>query len=200
MKQTRIFTTLIALVALLVATIALMMSREARSIARSEIRIEERNALTTPVYDEETEQWSFLAVFELSFTNVSGPEVQLARISTLDQGGGFVLPLKGDEVMDTELNPETFLVDPTLVDIRNNPALVRDLDSGQFEGESRLDLTLPHGQTKTIRLGTMVYPYLSESREQKATMILASFEFRFSTGKTDLFRRGFAIPRLQSSP
>src|SRR4030067_382949 len=100
MRLTKAFV-LIALMAscisLIVALVALKTSLATKTIALSQYQIEEKNSLATPVFDQETNSWAFLTIFEISIANVSDIRLRLLDISPTSDATGFILPLTDHE-------------------------------------------------------------------------------------------------------
>ena len=189
----------ISIVALIVAVLALLYSIKTRQDALSEVSVEERNSLTSPVLDEKTGNWSFVAIFEMSFTNEGTRNVTVERIAKSVEGAGFLVPLKQGEILNKDIDYSTYLVEPTIKAIRANPRLLRSIKQNVMSEDTKLDLTIKPGETKILRLGVTLAPYDSEHRNL-ADMVLFSYKMKFSNGKWRIFRRGAAIPPVAGRP
>ncbi len=197
-----LYSLLIALVALLVATIALFTAKQVRQsvqeikqVALSEIEVTERNSLLTPILDEENKRYRYLAIYEIGVTNLGGPDIVINELAKLTTGSGFIVMLKGDEVVSANPNYRAFLVEPTLQEIGANPKLLKALMEKDMGESLKLDLALPFGATKTLRFGVVLDAYRQDN-SPLANVVLLSYQLRFSNGKSYLFRRGFPIQPL----
>ena len=191
-----LFSMLIAVAALLVAVISLYHARTARQLALSEISIEEKSALTTPVFDQAAKKWSYLALYELSVTNHSGPDVTLARVAKDSDGAGFLVPLDEQRVVGNDISYRAFLSDRSIAEIRSNPRLLKTLAQTDMGDAARVDRKLARGESTTIRLGVSLDVY-DEKNEPLVNVVLLSYRLDFSNGKTYYFRRGFPILPLK---
>ncbi len=190
-----IFCCLIA-IALIISGLALITARHATHLALADIEIEERNTLMTPVFDQETEKWSYLAIYEIAVTN-QGPEaVKLTAIEKVTDGMGFLVPLAGSEILSNVPDYQAFMVAPTLGEIQSNPKLLKDLAGQELDASGKLDLKLAAGQSKSLRFGVQTSVYDSENRPT-AQVLLVSFRLKFDNGKMRVFRRGFPVTPLQ---
>ncbi len=197
-----LYSLLISLVALLVATVALFTAKQirqdvqqVRQVALSEIEVTERNSLITPILDEESKRYRYLAIYEVGVTNLGGPDIVINELGKLTTGAGFIVLLKGDEVVSANPKYKAFLVEPTLQEIGANPKLLKTImekDMGEF---TKLDLPLPFGSTKTLRFGVVLDAY-DEANTPLANVLLLSYQLKFGNGKSYLFRRGFPIQPL----
>jgi hypothetical protein len=191
-----VFFMLVGVIALALAVVALYNAQVAKNLALSEVTLEERSPLLTPVFNEESGTWSYLAIYEVSLTNTSGPAITLASISKETSGAGFLVPLKGEEVVGTLLKYKAFMVEPTLPDIMANPKLLKSI-VGNDMGESKvMNLPLAPGVSKSVRFGVSIDAYDS-ANQPVAQVVLLSFRFLFDNGKTLIFRRGFPIQPLK---
>jgi hypothetical protein len=196
MDQTKsIFFMLIGLIALAVAVMALFSARTAQQLALSEVTLEERSPLLTPVFNEGTNTWSYLAIYDVNITNVSGPEVKLTSISKENSGTGFLVPLKGEEVLNTPLPYKAFMVEPTLSQIMADPKLLKTIVEQDMGQSVSLNVDLPPGASKSVRFGVSIAAY-DNSNQPIAQVVLLSYRFQFDNGKSLLFRRGFPVQPL----
>ncbi|MBN2412073.1 hypothetical protein JXQ31_10315 [candidate division KSB1 bacterium] len=195
MKIKSVLLIIVVAATLVISLLALNLANRAYRLALSDIQIEERNTLMTPVFDQETEQWSFLAIYEIGLTNQGPDRVVLNEIARVTDGMGFLVPLKGSDIVDKSPDYKAFMVEPTLAEIRTNPKLIKTISANDL-GESRsLMLGLDSGQTKAIRFGVLVNAY-DEAKVPIAQMILLSFRLKFDNGRIKIFRRGFPVTSL----
>ena len=182
----------LALLALIMAFMARSDARRALNTALSEIEIEERNALTLPIYDEGTQKYSYLAIYEVSVNHCSGPAITLERLEKASLGSGYLVALQGTEVVPVDFASKFFLVSQSLNEIRRNPRMLKEITASDIGDYAQLDLELGVEQTKTVRFGVLldVYDPVLESR---AEVVLISYRFVFSNGKTSIFRRALPI-------
>ncbi|NOY59920.1 MAG: hypothetical protein GXO75_13470 [Calditrichaeota bacterium] len=190
------FAALISLLALIVAAVALYNAGIARQIALSQISVEERNSLATPVFDQQKGTWSYLAIYEVSVNNLGGPDITLDNVSKVSEGAGFLVLLRGQEIVNSALNYKAFLVKPTIGEIRANPKLIKTVAQTDIGAVIPLNLLIKNGESKTIRLGVLLDAYDKENKPI-ARVVLLSYRFNFSNGKSYLFRRGFPIQPLK---
>lgn len=193
------FSLLIALVALLIAVIALVNSKEAKTLSLSEISVEEGASLTVPVFDEEKNCFSFLAIYEVHINNTSGPAVVLNKVAPYREGAGFIVALKNRQIVPADLRQQIFLVNPSLEEIQSNSKLLRDLFKNDLDQNSDLNWRIDSGESKTLRLGVNLFPYDPENQPQ-VDMVLLSFRFDFDNGTKQIFRRGFPITPVPLLP
>ena len=197
-KNVSFLTVLIALVALIVAVVALVTSKTARELALSEVEIEERNSLVTPIFNEASGEWSFLALYEVGVSNLSGPDVLLRHVAKETKGAGFLVPLNQDQVVaDVDLQPKAVLFDESLAQIEADPRLLKDLAQKEMADVQPVNIMIRNGETKTLRFGVMLRPYDS-NQDPLARMVLLSYQLNFDNGKSVLFRRGFPILALKA--
>ena len=189
------FFELVSIVALIVAVLALVYAMKTRQDALSEVSVEEHNALTSPVLDEKTNNWSFVAIFEVGFTNESTREVTLTRIEKAIEGSGFLVPLKQGLIVNKDIEHSAYLVEPTIAEIRADPRLLRSIDQSEMDNDTQIDLPIQPGETKLLRLGVTLNPYDVQHRNL-ADMVLLSYVMSFSSGKQRIFRRGCSIPPI----
>lgn len=190
-----IYTILIALTALIVATAALMVARESKQIALSAIEISDGESITLPVLDEEGGQYGFLILAELQISNTGGPAINLEQLRQFDTGMGFLVALKGEEIQSVNLQPRLFLLDQPLARYGENPRLLREKWQAPIQ-KADLHLALPPGAGKKIGFGVLLSPY-DAAHGRLAEMVLLSLQLTFDNGKSHLFRRGYAVPALE---
>jgi|GEM_PF-726784 len=199
------YSLLIALVALLVATIALFTAKQTRQdvqeikqVALSEIEVTERNSLITPILDEESKRYRYLAIYEVGVTNLGGPNIAINELGKLTSGSEFIVLLKGEEVVSANPQYHAFLVEPTLREIGANPKLLKGVMEKDMGEAVKLDVPLPFGATKTLRFGVVLDVY-DDANIPLANVVLLSYQLKFSNGKSYLFRRGFPVQPLVAS-
>ncbi len=197
-KTPNYFAALISILALIVAAVALYNAGIARQIALSQVSVEERNSLATPVFDQQEGTWSYLAVYEVSVNNLGGPDIMLKNVSKVSEGAGFLVPLRGREIVNETLTYKAFLVKPTIDEIRANPKLLKTIAQVDMGAAIPLNLLIKNGESKTIRLGVLLDAYDKESKPI-ARVVLLSYRFNFNHGKSYLFRRGFPIQPLKKA-
>lgn len=188
---------LVGVVALALAVLALYNAQVAKNLALSEITLEERSPLLTPVYNEEKGTYTFLAIYEVSLTNTSGPAVTLTSISKEMSGAGFLVPLNGEEVAGTVLDYKAFIVNSTLTEIMANPKLLKSIVEKDMGESCAMNLPLAPGASKSVRFGVSVNAYDSAGGPV-AQVVLLSYRLSFDNGKSLIFRRGFPIQPLQA--
>jgi len=191
-----LYAVFISLFALIVATIALFIAKETKQLALSEITVEDRNSLVTPVFDQELGQWSYLAIWELSVTNQSGPPISLKSIEKVKEGSGFLVPLLKQEIVSKNIPYKSFLCDHSITEIRSNPKILKEVASKDMGEEAKVNLPISPGESKTIRLGITLKPY-GDNNRPLASVILVSYKLQFSNGKSYVFRRGFPIQPIK---
>ena len=98
---------LLSVLAIALSVIALVNANSAKNLALSEITVEEQNSLATPVFDQSSQSWSFIALYELNVTNQSGPNVVIEQLVKLSDGSGFIVPLKGQNIIDKKIEHNT---------------------------------------------------------------------------------------------
>lgn len=190
---------IVAVIALLVATIALFIAQDVKQLALSEITVEEQNSLTTPVFDQQTNSWGFVALYELNISNQSGPQVILQTVAKAEGGSGFIVPLNGQTVLDIPLKSTAFVFQNSISEIKTNPRLLKDLSQNDMGQKTAVDIVLENGESKAVRFGLSLKAY-DKSKTPYAQVVLVSFKLLFSNGKTYTFRRGFPIPPLKPAP
>ena len=188
---------LIALIAMIVAVAALLSANKSRQIALSTIEIEEGESLTLPVYDEAREQFGFIILTELEITNSGGPQLRIESLRKMEQDAGWLVALRGENIISANLQPRFFLLDRPLSDYQSNPRWLKD-QWNQDVSPIELRWPLKPGAGKKIRYGIFLSPYNPEGGQQ-AEMVLVSLRLDFDNGKSHLFRRAYTIPALTSS-
>jgi len=183
---------LIALIALLVAAIALYQAKSARDLARSDVAVEENNSMITPLYDQEKNSWSYLAVYEISVSNLCGPVLQWQEVKPSTQAGGFLVGLKNEQFVSPSVSYQAFVCEPTLAQIQANPKLIRELSKKPFLEPVHLNHALAPGESKSIRLGVIVQAF-DANGQSLVDMVLLSFDLSFDHDRQYVFRRGFPI-------
>lgn len=185
----------LALGAIALGFMALSKANQAYQLALTDIELEERNTLMTPVYDEANDSWSFLAVIEVGITNQGPSPLTLASMSKMDDDAGFLVPLMGSEIVDKPFDYQAFAVQPGIMEIRSNPKLIKELAKSPMGDSAALDLVIGSGQTKAVRFGVLMNIYDAE-KAPLAQMVLLSMRFNFDNGKLRVFRRGIPVSPL----
>jgi len=188
---------LIALFALFIAVIALYRANIAHQLALSDLSIEESNALIPPLYDESDGSWTYLAVYELSVANLSGPPVHWLSIGPAQDAGGFLKGLKNGGIVSPALSYRAFLCAPTLADLQADPKLIRGVTEKPITGTTPLDYTLAAGENRTLREGVIVQTYDAQ-QTALADMVLFSLDLFFDHHRRYTFRRGFPVQPLKA--
>ncbi len=186
----------IAIIALGIAVMGLFKANQAFQLALSDIELEERNTLMTPVYDEATQSWAFLAIYETSITNQGPASFSLKSIEKMSDGAGFLIPLAGQKILDINLSSKAFLVKPSINEIQQNPRLIKSLTEQNFDTQADVDLLIESGQSKSVRFGVMVNAYNAD-KDPLAQMLLLSLKLNFDNGKIRVFRRGIPVQPLK---
>jgi hypothetical protein len=199
-KIQQLYTLLIGLAALLVATIALCIAKQgkeiaeqATQIAKSEIEVTERNSLATPIFDEASGKYRFLVIYEIGVSNLGGPDIQISELRKMAGSTGFLVLLKGQEIVNDRPAYQAFLAEPTLTEISANPKLLKTVMEKEMGESAALNYPLPLGATKTLRFGVVVDIY-DQNNAPLANILLISYQLAFSNGKSYLFRRGTPLP------
>jgi len=178
------------------ALISLRETEINRDLALSEVELEERNRLLTPVYHEEEGKWLFLAIYEVAVNHLGGPVVTLHDVCRVSGGSGFLVLLAGDEVVKSEAEVIAFTVEPSLEQIKTDPGLLKEVMTAGMESCHELAIELTGGEMKTIRFGVALSNYRAGPDSPSPVMALVSFCFNFDHGRSLLFRRGFPLPPL----
>ncbi len=195
MSKTMQWTPLTAAAALLLSIVALIQIRETKQLALSEVAVEEENFFAGPIWDEETQTLQYLALFDLSITNHSGPAVELTAIRKSPSANQFLTLLKGEEVLAGDVGKRAFLTPHGIGEIKANPRLLKE--SARDMGEAATPrLAIGSGQSRLVHLAVLLSPY-NEQRQAEATTALCSFDLIFDSGKVYRFRRAFPIVPLQ---
>jgi hypothetical protein len=187
----------IALFSLLIAVIALYQVKTVRSLALSDISIEENNSLVTPLFDEGSGSWSFLALYEIHVNNLSGPEVQWLTLSQEQKGSGFLVGLRNGEYISEKLHYQAFICERNLAEIQANPKLIREVVKNEMAARVAMSHTIKAGESKAIRIGVLVQPY-DQNQKQLVDMVLLSYGLDFDQDRHYTFRRAFPVPPLKS--
>ncbi|NLP12148.1 hypothetical protein GX408_17240 [bacterium] len=190
-------TLLIALFALLIAVIALYRANTAHQLALSDLSIEESDALITPLYDESDGSWTYLAVYEISVSNLCGPPVQWISIAPAQDAGGFLKGLKNGGIVSPALSYQAFICGPTLADLQADPKLIRGLTEKPITGTTLLHYTLKAGENRTQRVGVLVQAFDAQ-QNALADMVLLSLDLSFDHHRRYTFRRGFAVQPVKA--
>ncbi len=187
---------LLSVVAIALSVIALVNANSAKNLALSEITVEEQNSLTTPVFDQASQSWSFIALYELNVTNQSGPDAVIEQLGKLSDGSGFIVPLKGRDILDDKIEHNAFLFKNPISEIQANPRLLKDVTNNDMGENADIAVSLENGASKAVRFGVSLKAYDNEN-EPLAQVVLVSFKLMFDNGKTYTFRRGFPIPPIK---
>lgn len=198
MKSNRlvIFLFFLSCVTLVISVIAMVQSKKALQIALSEVVIEEKNSLFSPVFDEDSGTYGYIALFDVSIANLSGPVAILENVTKLTSGSGFIALLKGNDVVNSDVALNAFICEKSSNEIKANPGLLKNISSKDFGEKADIQMTINPGETKIIHVGLYLHPY-SDDNKAIADMALVSFQFNFRRGKQYVFRRGFPIFSLQ---
>jgi hypothetical protein len=183
---------LIALAGLVVGLVALQRTTIVRELALSEIVVEEANSLSSPVFHEESNTYSYLALYDISIANMSGPAVTLERVKKSRAGAGFLTLLKEKDIVSFETQEKAFISEQGSAAIKSNPRLLKAIGQQDMGEASDVNLQIAPGETKVIHVGLTLEPYGAEMRAL-ANMGLVSFELEFNNGKRYVFQRGFPI-------
>ncbi len=183
---------LVAVVALVIGFVALNQAKTAQLLALSEIVVDEVNSLTTPILSEETNTYSFLAMYDISITNMSGPTVTLTSVKKSTTGAGFLALLDGENIVTVKVNEKAFMCEYGSSAIKANPRLLKTIAQQDMGDEAAANLTMNSGETKVLHVGVILEPYSAEN-QTLARMALVSFELEFDNGKSFIFQRGFPI-------
>lgn len=183
---------IIAVAALVVGITALNQANTAQDLALSDIVIEEVNSLSTPILSEETNDYSFLTLYDISVANMSGPRVTLKSVKKSTTGAGFLTLLKGTEVVTVQVNERTFTSEQSSSAIKADPRLLKTIGKQDMEDGEEVNLTIEPGETKIVHVGIILEPY-SADKDAQVNMALVSYELEFDNGKSYIFQRGFPI-------
>lgn len=187
---------ILAIAAMVVGVVALHQAKIARALALSEIVVEEVNAISTPVYHEETNKYSYLTLYDISIANMSGPPIKLVRVAKATSGAGFLSLLKGPDLVNAHVNAKAFQSDKGSAAIRNEPRLLKSIGIEDMGHAAEVGMTIAPGETKVIHVGLTLEPYAADMTAV-ANMALVSFELLFDNGKSYVFQRGFPIYPIQ---
>jgi len=191
---------LLALAALFISVLAYKQSEKAIQISLSEISVEEKNTFTTPVYDEASKTWNYLAIYEIGITNQGGPPAELTSVKKSSEGSGFIVALKGDEVVNKDIEHSFFLVDASIQEILSDPRLIRKFQEKSSIFSIDMGIKITSGETKTFRIGSILQIYGDDPARPLADMLLLSYELSFANGKNYIFRRGFPVRPVLRTP
>jgi len=191
-----LFIAVVAIAALVVGLLALNAAGNARQLALSEVAVEEVNSLNTPVFDEASGAYKFLALYDISIANMSGPAVTLTHIKKVQSGGGFLTLLKGEEVVSADVQEKAIVSEQSSAAVQANPKLLKSLLSDNAGDDYAANMKIEPGETKLIHLGVLMHPF-TDAGTSLANVALASWKLEFSNGKTYVFRRGFPIYPIQ---
>lgn len=187
----------IALFSLLIAVVALVQLRTVRSLALSDISIEENNSLVTPIFDEASGTWSFLALYEIHVNNLCGPDVQWQALSQEQKGSGFLVGLRNGEYISEKLHYQAFICDRNLAELQANPKLIREVVKNEMASRVTMAHAIKAGESKAIRVGVLVQPY-DQNQKQLVDMVLLSYGLDFDQNRHYTFRRAFPVLPLKS--
>ena len=197
-QKNLIFVTIFVSVAsLFMAGFALLTSHQAKNLALSDISIEEKNSFSTPVFDQNTGKNSYLTIYELAISNLGGPDVELVRLSKVQEGAGYLVPLKDQQIMNQDIEAISFLVEPTISTLMQEPKRLREITKEDMGPAADLSVVIKNGETKTLRFGISLQPY-DDQNNPVAQVVLVSFRLEFNNGKNYIFRRGFPIKPLKT--
>ena len=182
----------VAVAALIVGLMTWLQASKARNLALSELEIQERDALSTPLLDQGSGDYGYVSIYDISITNVSGPAITLEEISKLKDNANFVVTLSGEKVVTPKTNPSAFLPDVSINEIEQNPKLLREMIKEDIGESAAVSIKIEPGQTKSVRVGVYLEPYDAE-KQPVANVVLTSFRLEFDNGKSYVFRRGFPV-------
>ena len=185
----------LAILAIALGFFALNKANQAYHLALTDIELEERNTLMTPVYDEGQGTWAYLAIIEVGITNQGPDPLTLASMSKMDDDAGFLVPLSGSKIVDKSFDYQAFVVQPGIMEIQTNPKLIKELSKTPMGASATMDLVIGSGQTKAVRFGVLMNVYDAE-KMPLAQMVLLSMRFNFDNGKLRVFRRGIPVSPL----
>jgi hypothetical protein len=195
-KILMIFTIVLAIAAIIIGLMAFSMATNAEQLALSEIVVEEVNSLSTPVLDEESGEYTFLTMYDISIANMSGPSVTLTDIEKAKSGGGFLTLLQGENYVSDEVNERALVSAEGIAAIKANPGVLKDLLKSDMGESFSANLKIEAGETKILHIGVALKPY-GDGKEPLAKVVLASWKLNFDNNKTYVFRRGFPIYPIQ---
>ena len=188
---------LLAVAAIILGFMALQEARYAQQLAMSDIIVEEVNSISTPVFDQESGQYSYLALYDISIANMSGPQVVLKSIKKSTSGAGFLTLLKGQDIVSHDVNESAFVSTKGSGEIKSNPRLLKTVGQQDMGEGSDVNLILQPGENKVVHIGLTFNPYDAE-RQALASVALVSYELLFDNGKSYIFQRAvpiFPIPQ-----
>jgi len=196
MKSLIVITMVIALSSFIMAGAAFYQAQQAKSVALSDLIVEEQETLSLPILDQSTKSYGYISIYELAISNNSGPDVILTHVEKVTSGFDFIVPLKSEEIVNVDLDPVAFISDASIAEIRNNPRLLKDLMKNDMGDKADVGLKIKAGGSKKIVIGVAVQPYDAKN-SMLANFVLTSFSLKFDNGKTHIFRRGFPIMPIQ---
>ncbi len=198
-RNLSLLTLVLALIAVGMAVSAWSLANRAKQIALSEIELEERDALLTPVFDEETSSGSYLAIFEWALSHSSGPAIRLESLVPVEEQDGYLVTLYDGAPTGSDLQERVFRTESTLQEIQLHPEKIKTLGQTVLADRESLDLQLESGKTRFLRVGVRLHPY-GEKQNLLADVVLLSFKLCFDNGKTRIIRRGIPIQALTHLP
>ena len=185
-----------SILAIVISLFAFYYSRKAYQYTTTIVTLEEHNSLLSPVYDENNGKWSYVAIYELSLMNEGMKKVVINRIAKVSEGSGFFVALKDGKIINQGIQHSSYIVEPTISEIRTNPKLLSSIDQ-DFGDSKQISIIIKPGETKLVRIGTSISAYDSE-KQNLADMVLLSYEIRLATGQRRLFRQAVRIITLSS--
>jgi hypothetical protein len=75
----------------------------------------------TPVFDEETSSWSYLAIFEWALSHSSGPAIRLESLVPVEEQDGYLVTLYDGAPTGSDLQERVFRTESTLQEIQLHP-------------------------------------------------------------------------------
>ena len=192
-----VLVTLLAIAAIILGLVALREARYAQQLAMSEIIVEEVNSISTPVFDQETGQYSYLALYDISIANMSGPQVVLKSIKKSTSDAGFLTLLNGQDIVSHDVNENAFVSTKGSSEIKQNPRLLKTVGQEDMGEGADVNLILEPGETKVMHIGLRLVPYNADN-QALASLALVSYELLFDNGKSYIFQRAvpiFPIPQ-----
>ncbi|MBN1561943.1 hypothetical protein JW998_16950 [candidate division KSB1 bacterium] len=182
---------LLAIAGILLGGLALSQARSARQLALSEVIVEEVNSLSTPVFDQDSGQYSYLTLYDISIANMSGPRLTLQRVKKAT-GAGFLAMLKGKDVVSLKVNEKAFVSDVGSTAVKNEPRLLKTVGQQDMGESSTVNIVIEPGETKVLHLGLTLQPFDADA-QPLAHVALVAWELEFDNGKSYIFQRGFPI-------
>jgi hypothetical protein len=183
---------LLAIVGIILGAMALRQAHIARQLALSEIVVEEANSMSTPVFDQDTNHYSYLTLYDISIANMSGPTVTLRRVRKSAASGGFLAMLKGNEVVSLQVNEKAFVSAQGSAAIKNDPRLLKSIGQQDMGESASVNIEIKPGEAKVLHIGLTLEPY-DINMQALADVALVSWELEFDNGKSYIFQRGFPL-------